>query len=323
MSRQSTGIICLGMMLILLTIVGTAHSESGGSLIMRGRGRAGICYNVVVRDQTAYVVNNHGLVILDVRDPARPEKIGSVKNLGPGFAVALSGTYVYVGGEGGLAVIGVSDPKRPHLVGRFLEDETVNVFSISGDKAFLINSDDTLKILSVNNPERPRVISEFNDDGHYYYNSLFIHENILFLADLEQGLELIDVSDPHSPRKLHTLPGTEGVTSVFIDQKVMALNFFKRGPALYDISDPRSPARFEGALDKDNSFRVKGMDSGYLVVKTDDNRLSVFKISQRGSPVLAAKGSLQKNIAAHGTFIRDKLIYFTGMKGMIIFEIQE
>lgn len=323
MARKSNGIIFFGIILMMFSIIGVSHTDSEGRLVKIGRGKTGISYNVTVRDQTAFVVNNHGLVILDVKDPARPNKIGSIKNLEPSFAVALSGAYAFIGGEGGLAVIEVSDPKSSRLIGRFLADETVNVLSISGDKAFLINSGNTIKIQSIANPERPQVISEFNDGGKYYYKSLEIRDDILFLADIVQGLELIDVSDPYLPRKIQTLPGTKGIAAVFIDQKVLALDFYEKGPVLYDISDPRSLARYEGEFSKAKNLRVKGMGSAYLVIKSDDKSISVINISDPGNPILVAKGDLQKKTAVHGTFIKEKLIYFTGMKGMIVFEIQE
>jgi len=122
-------------------------------------------YDVAVEDQTAYVVNNRGLVILDIQNPDRPKKLGDLRNLWPSFCVEISGTYAYVGGEGGLAVIDISDPKRPREVGQLLKAETVNTVKVLDDIAYVVNSANTLKILAIDAPELPQEIGEFSDGG--------------------------------------------------------------------------------------------------------------------------------------------------------------
>jgi hypothetical protein len=322
MMRKPDGLLILALTSIVMVLVIQPYPEGGGKLIERGRGSTGMCYNVIVEGQTAYVVNNQGLVILDVSDPDRPKKIGAVKGLSPSFAVDLSRHFAYVGGEGGLAVIDVADPKHPRVIGQFLKGETINVLNVAGDIAFVINSESSLKILSIINRELPQQIGEFNDGGHYYYHALGRRDDILYLADLEQGLELIDVSDPRSPRKILTVPGTEGSNSVFVDRDLLVLDFPKKGPAMYSISDPRVPLRCANVFDEDETLRVKGLSSDYLVVKPDDERVAVFKISSPLNPNLIASRSLARTTAVHGTFIGDNFIYFTG-KGMSVFEIRE
>ncbi len=322
MIRKSVVFLILALASIGVMAILHAYPEGGGMLVKRGRGDTGMCYNVVVEDRTAYVVNNRGLVILDVQDPERPKKIGAVKNLWPAFAVDLVGQFAYLGGEGGLAVIDVSDPRHPRVVGQFLKDETINVLKIAGDYAFVINSENSCKILAIRNHELPLEIGEFNDGGHYYYHALGVGDNILYLADLEQGLELIDVSDPRSPRKILTVPGTEGSISVFVDRDILVLDFPKKGPAVFSISDPRSPLRYEDVFDGDEVLRVKGLDSDYLVAKPDEEQIAVFKISNPLEPNLIASCRLSRKTAMHVTFIKDNFIYFTG-KGMSVFEIRE
>ncbi len=322
MIRKSDAISTLGLASIVMMALVHAYLEAGSRLIARGRGSTGMCYNVLVEDQTAFVVNNQGLVILDVSDPDRPKKISAVKGLSPSFAVDLFGHFAYIGGEGGLAVVNVEDPKNPRLIGRFFKGETINVLKTAGDYAFMITSGNFLKILSLHNPESPQEIGQFNDGGRYYYHALGSRDDVLYLADLEQGLELIDVSNPRSPRKILTVPGTEGCNSVFIERDILVLNFPEKSPDVYRISDPRSLLRFENAFDEEEILRVMCLNSNYLIAKSDDERISVFKISEplNFSPI--ASCGLARKTAMHSTFIRDKFVYFTG-KDMNVFEIQE
>ena len=307
---------------IVLMLILHAYPEGGGRLIERGRGSTGFCYNVKVEDQAAYVVNNPGLVIFDVSDPDRPKKIGAVKGLSPSFAVDLFGHFAYIGGEGGLAVIDVADPNNPRVIGRFFKGETINVLKIAGDYAFMINSENFLKILSIHNPESPLEIGRFNDGGRYYYHALGKSEDVLYLADLEHGLELIDVSNPRSPRKILTVSGTKGGGAVFVERDILVLSFPGKAPAVYSISDPRAPIRCENLFDEEEIFSVMCLSSDYLVAKADGERITVFKISKPLNFTPIASRGLARKIAMHITFIRNNYIYFTG-KDMSVFEIRE
>ncbi len=322
MMRKSDVLFILALTLSVATAVVHADPEPAGRLIARGRGSTGFCYNVRVEGQTAYVVNNPGLVIFDVSDPDRPKKIGAVKGLSPSFAVDLVGHFAYIGGEGGLAVVDVADPKSPRVIGRFFKGETINVLKTGREYAFMITSGNFLKILSVQNPESPQEIGQFNDGGRYYYHALGISDDVIYLGDLEHGLELIDVSNPRSPRKILTVSGTEGGGAVFVARDILALSFPRKAPAVYSISDPRSPRRFENAFDEDEILSVMGLSSDYLVGKADGERVTVFKISDPLSFTPIASRGLARKTAMHVAFLRDNFIYFTG-KDMNVFEIQE
>ncbi len=321
MIRKSFFFLILALTSVALMIVVNAYPE-GGRLIKGGRGSTGMCYNVTVEDQRAYVVNNQGLVILDVSDPDRPKKIGAVKGLSPSFAVDLFGHFAYIGGEGGLAVIDVADPNNPRVIGRFFKGETINILETAGDYAFMINSENFLKILSIHNPKSPLEIGRFNDGGRYYYHALGKSKDVLYLADLEHGLELIDVSNPRSPRKILTVSGTKGGSAVFVERDILVLSFPRKAPAVYRISDPRTPIRCENVFDEEEIFSVMCLSSDYLVAKADGERITVFKISEPLNFTPIASRSLARKIAMHVTFIRNNYIYFTG-KDMNVFEIQE
>ncbi|TFH04332.1 MAG: hypothetical protein E4H09_03780, partial [Spirochaetales bacterium] len=63
----------------------------------------------------AYVAASPGLAIIDISDPATPEKLGSnVSISGPYFnGIVVAGVYVYVATPSGLAMINISDPANP------------------------------------------------------------------------------------------------------------------------------------------------------------------------------------------------------------------
>jgi hypothetical protein len=62
-----------------------------------------------------------GLQVIDVSDPANPQRVGGYDTSGEAQGVAVSGHYAYVadGYAGGLQVIDVSDPANPQRVGGY------------------------------------------------------------------------------------------------------------------------------------------------------------------------------------------------------------
>ena len=83
---------------------------------------------VAVSGDYAYVQCYGGMLgigqleVIDVSDPSKPRRLGSVRSDGGVRRIATAGGYVYVansGGSGGPQVIDVSDPANPQCVGRY------------------------------------------------------------------------------------------------------------------------------------------------------------------------------------------------------------
>jgi hypothetical protein len=76
---------------------------------------------VAVSGNYAYVVaGGSGLQVIDVSNPAHPQRVGGYDTIGAATGVAVSGNYAYVAdGFAGLQVIDVSNPANPQRVGGY------------------------------------------------------------------------------------------------------------------------------------------------------------------------------------------------------------
>jgi hypothetical protein len=84
---------------------------------------------VAVSGSYAYVADGYaGFLVLDVSNPAKPQRIGGCDTTAWASAVSVSGNYAYVAvGDAGLQVIDVRNPAKPKRVGG-----NVNASSASG-----------------------------------------------------------------------------------------------------------------------------------------------------------------------------------------------
>jgi len=76
--------------------------------------------SLIVREDHAYVLGDHGLFILDITDPTSPQTVGVWNPGGWNFRMSEDGDLLYIAKEGGgMKVVVVSDPTNPSLISTF------------------------------------------------------------------------------------------------------------------------------------------------------------------------------------------------------------
>ena len=192
----------------------------------------------------------NGLVVLDLKDPAHPRKVGDYWEtlVGGAHAVALEGSYAYVVDQGTaeMAVIDLADPADPREVGRWGVPNSPGRFlqdvSVKDGLAYLAYWNDGLAIVDVGNgvkggtPRRPRLVSRYQYRtewrGERYGNTAFavpytaasgkryvlVGDHILAQdADLNHRFEtggtvhVVNVTDLEVPVEVATYTTTSGV----------------------------------------------------------------------------------------------------------------
>ena len=95
------------------------------------------------------MTNHNDLTIIDVSDPARPIKLGSLRTPGDARKLFVYGQTAYVAdGNRGLAVIDVSQPTAPRLVGSIPTPGFAEEVVVSDGIAYLAAGTDGLAVLA-------------------------------------------------------------------------------------------------------------------------------------------------------------------------------
>lgn len=148
-----------------------------------------------------------GLQVIDVSDPTTLEKVGvydstmtkldiAVRN------IAVSGEYAYITLNDSanyhyVDILNISNPTEPMKVGSIRVNLAGNIVS-KGPCVFVTNGHG-LQILDASVPSSPTIITSY--DTLNFAQGLEVEGNHVYINDLF-GVEVVDISDIHSPRRV-------------------------------------------------------------------------------------------------------------------------
>ncbi len=197
--------------------------------------------DVAVVGRTAFVTaRSHGLVALDISDPANIRKIGAYDTPGDASSVAVSSHYAYVADVGGgLRVLDISDPAHMTEVGALTHIGYPAHVIVAGAYAYMDIQGSRVGVIDISDPTHPQKVASLRVGN---IDDLFLHDSTLYAALLYKGMAVVDVTDPQHP----ALAGTyDAKTSFLLDtavsgSKVLGTAAYQ-GLFTYDISSPDAP----------------------------------------------------------------------------------
>lgn len=272
-----------------------------------------------------------GLQVVDITNPAAPVAVGSLRGGEGGFNVGWiisiaafqpSGgrDYVLVADHNsGISVVDVTEPDAPALVGGLRGGEggfdllggahDIDVFDVPGGGPYaLMTGDRGIHTIDMSRPGEPRVAGTLKN-GTEGYAQLTAYDAVVFeaaggrpyalVADYTAGLHIIDLTDPHEPAHIGSVPaGTEedlllvpgsAISTVASpDGRTYALVADIAGIGVVDVTDPRAPALVDG-IDLALSpwyVTVFERDGGRVhALAGDENHMLVLDVTYPYAPV--------------------------------------
>jgi hypothetical protein len=161
---------------------------------------------VNVTDNRAYVVGDFKLMILDVSNPNNPTFLGQYSPISGPHSIKVVDTLAYIASDVGLHIIDVSNPSNPIQRGLFFSAGAANAVQVVGQRAYVA--------------ARGTYNSQQGLTGN--------------------GLEIVDVSDPTSPKLLggYATPDAAEALQV-VGNRAYVVDF--KGVYVIDVSDPANP----------------------------------------------------------------------------------
>jgi hypothetical protein len=148
-----------------------------------------VTYDVFVDGNYAYLTNNDGCIIIDIETCNRVGKI----NIGTGFGISVKSDLVFVGSGNTLFIYNISFPENPVKISEWHCLETINNLFIEESYAYLSFHGGGFGIVNISNPFSPSAVSRFNDTGRGL--GIWVYQPIVFLADPDNGLDIINITD--------------------------------------------------------------------------------------------------------------------------------
>ncbi|MBI5525642.1 MAG: thrombospondin type 3 repeat-containing protein [Deltaproteobacteria bacterium] len=113
--------------------------------------------DVEMAGKYGYALGSRGLEILDMNDPASPQKLSEVIWAGLGRDVEIRGDYAYVAnGVLGLTIVDLKDKTRPKVVGQEFLMGVAREVALSGVVAFVATGIFGIQIVDISDPTDPR-----------------------------------------------------------------------------------------------------------------------------------------------------------------------
>jgi hypothetical protein len=162
----------------------------------------GPAYAVAVSGDYAYLAaGTGGLFIIDIRDPAKPQRVGGYDTSGSALGVAVAGNYAYVAAYGrGLQVIDTRDPAHPQWVGGYPGRCDARAVAVADNYAYVADCLDGLEVIDIRDPANPQRVGGYDTSGWGY--GVAVAGNYAYVADGDAGLEVIDIGDPANPQRV-------------------------------------------------------------------------------------------------------------------------
>ncbi len=205
--------------------------------------------------------------------------INSERELDGANSIVISGDYAYVGSYYGIEIMDISNPISPSHFGKITDDASVLLsgvldLEVYGDYLYAISQDEQgIQIIDISDPSNPTPAGQIVDDGT---TLLRIPSNITIAGRyayvltnggfvFENGMEILDISDPTSPIHVGSLldDGTttlQGASSIVVSGKYAYITASTdEGIAIVDISDPSNPTQV-GSLTKSTIPELENPD---------------------------------------------------------------
>jgi hypothetical protein len=180
--------------------------------------------DIEVHGDFAYVSFGGGLVIVDISDPTKPKRVGTV-DCGGGHDIALSpdASIAYLASDSnlgdcgagqGTAIIDVREKSRPKFLSAILTPEGSHTVTVSGNVLSSNNyASDAVRLYDISDPAKPKELFTGATPGpSAFHDSFFDHRpdgKVLLYGASGEGHDIFDATDPKALKHLQRITDPE------------------------------------------------------------------------------------------------------------------
>lgn len=243
--------------------------------------------SIYLSNDTAYLAApDRGLVVINVSDPENPGNPIYIDTPGSETDVYIEGDIAYIASEiYGLTTVNISDPLNPDITPwHYLYGNTYGV-QISGEMAFMAggfpyepscSSIISLKIVNISDLEN--IHTEENVCIKGYAIDVFLYENFAYMALYDEGLGIINITDPLNPGNPIYVDTIGTPFKVHVSGGIAFVADYDEGLSIINVSNPLNPGSHV-VINTIGSTLSVFVDDGYAYVADGENGLLIIDIS--------------------------------------------
>ncbi len=272
-----------------------------GSFDSVGRG-------ITLSGETAYLVGNYGLQVIDITDTESPVLVGSIGLPDyRAYAVTLSGSIAYIADcEAGLQIVDVSTPANPAIIGS-IDTYDASDIAISGATVYLADGEN-LKIIDVTDPSNPSMITSILSVG---VRGVVVINNLAYVG-VGASFKILDVSDSSSPVVVGSvdLPNY-GASKVAVSGTIAYVGNLS-SLQIIDVSDPAFP-NIIGSVDLPTYVNGVDISGNTAYVANSNYGLQIIDVRNPSNPAII--GGVLTDYTANDVIVSDTLAYVADYSG--------
>ena len=247
-------------------------------------------HSLVISDYYLYCSSGNALLVVDITDPASPEKLGELIGAGDswsggpndGRVYAVNGDYLYVAQhDEGLVIVNISSPGNPSLVTRY-DPGSLNINSVAaqGDYVYLATNEG-LKVLQVTDPANPFEVGSLNCG----YGGLIVSGDFAYYNN-GPVVRIINITNPSVPEEVGSCIANSSVYDLALDSENNRLFGACYGRVdIIDVSVPSLPSFLGYYSWGSNSYSTIAIWDHYLAVSCHDIGIEFVDVAEPSSPV--------------------------------------
>ena len=241
-----------------------------------------------INDNYLYICDGYaGLNIVDISDLQNPEICGfyPINGLGDANTVDILNDIAYFcTGYPICSVkfIDVSDPQNPYLLDEYLNTGMWSTVGCVNNSYAFVGSDNANLLIF----DETDLISEYFAIGEIY--GLTATEQFCFLAEGENGIEIVDISNVNNP----TLSGnfdTNGFAhNIAFNNNMIFISDGEEGIQIIDVSEPQNPIQITTLKPNYNSEIIAKaliIENKLIFIDKEWNEMFVYNIEDPFNPV--------------------------------------
>jgi hypothetical protein len=187
---------------------------------------------------------------------------------------------------------------------------------VQGTYAF-VTSGSYLEIYNVSDPTKPIYLNKITTKS--YAQHVFVQGNYAYLADVNGGLRIIDVSNPASPVEVGSYVDSQTCTKgVYVSGNYAFLAEHFDGLVIIDISSPTTPVKV-GECDTPIHARNVHIQGNYAYVAAEDSGLRIINISNLSSPY--ETGYYNPTSDVNEVFVKNNYAYLSQDNGLQVLNV--
>ncbi|MCF8234238.1 MAG: PKD domain-containing protein [Bacteroidales bacterium] len=259
------------------------HSRTGG-----GNGSTSATFHdIVVRNDTAYMIGDSTFMIYDVTDHSNPFFVSETTLSASASQLDIMGDMAYIAcGRLGMRLVDFSNPSSPSEYSEF-DGTSVSWMSMPhGNYSFLANSSTGVSIIDVTDPtgSSPEKVAGIASSDETRY--LDVEDQTLYVADYSAGIKIYDIEDPENPDSLGIIQNINAWRVDVNDDDLFLVNSNPNQPdtlEIYDVSDPANPVMQSEMILPDLIWDMHYYED-HLYIGTNDEGLLIIDVSDPGNP---------------------------------------